>query len=177
MLIKETDSGSDFYLGLLNFRACPRDGLSSLAELLMGRKLNTRLPTHDQLLRPHHDNIADYQTILRKQAQNKGYYDQHTRALPELKPGQRVVLVDEGKRKHAKVQCAAPQPRSYFVEDTPERRYRRNRRHLLSMPPIDGGSTSKEEDKWSNAESDSQITPDEACNAATISAEPLTVYL
>ncbi|CAH2208146.1 jg24630, partial [Pararge aegeria aegeria] len=114
-LIKATNSGSDFYLGLLNFRACPREGLASPAELLMGRRLSTRLPAYEQMLRPHRDNQLDYDCMLRKQAKSKSYYDQHSRALPELKPGENVVMVDEGRRKHAKVQSAAPQPRSYFV--------------------------------------------------------------
>ncbi|XP_045537629.1 uncharacterized protein K02A2.6-like [Papilio machaon] len=42
MLKKSYLSGTDFYLGLLNFRATPRDGIASPSELLMGRRINTR---------------------------------------------------------------------------------------------------------------------------------------
>ncbi|CAH0401359.1 unnamed protein product [Chilo suppressalis] len=95
MLIKSVSSGTDFYLGLLNFRSTPRDVIRSPSQLLMGRRLNTRLPSHENKLLPSHKNTVDYESILHKQVMTKKYYDKRSRSLPELVPGQRAVMVDD----------------------------------------------------------------------------------
>lgn len=133
ILVKTNETGSDFYLGLLNYRATPRTGVSSPSELLMGRRLNTRLPTHSHKLRPERNNEADYANMLNQQQVNKAYYDRKSKPLPELQQGQPVLVADESKRKYARVVGHAPQPRSYFVTDRAGRRYRRNRRHLIKL--------------------------------------------
>ncbi|XP_013196514.1 uncharacterized protein K02A2.6-like [Amyelois transitella] len=162
MLTKSLSSGSDFYLGLLNLRTTPRDGISSPSQLLMGRRLNSRLPSHDCKLQPSRDNRDDYKAITSKQARDKQHYDKRARALPELRAGQRVVMVDAGDRKHARVQARAPQPRSYFVIDSTGKRYRRNRRHLINVEAALSSPSQYtpeeqehyEEEDWSMAESE-----------------------
>lgn len=170
ILIKSIESGSDFYLGLLNFRNTPRDDIGSPAQLLMGRRLNSRLPSHFTKLMPSRDNTADYQNIVRKQEVSKQYYDKHARPLPSLKTGDTAIMADGNRRKNVRVQSQAVQPRSYFVTDNTGRRYRRNRRHLLKVKSNSqyddvspGQSNSlykpdRDEEKWSSAESDDDTT-------------------
>ncbi|XP_013140043.1 PREDICTED: uncharacterized protein K02A2.6-like, partial [Papilio polytes] len=141
MLKKSYLSGSDFYLGLLNFRATPRDGIASPSELLMGRRINTRLPIHFSKLKPSRDNSEDYKNIREKQFRSKRRYDCHSRPLPELRPGQKVIIADGvSRRRRGCVQARAAQPRSYFVNDGTGRCYRRNRRHLINIGPQSRGS-------------------------------------
>lgn len=176
LIAKSKASGTDFYLGLLNYRNTPRDGIGSPSQLLMGRRLNTKLPVHSDKLRPNYHNSNDYDNIQRKQEKSKLYYDQHARLLPELLPGEQVIMLDRDKRKYAQVQARAEQPRSYFVTDSSGRCYRRNRRHLLKIEEITPVSQSHEnlkseestiqvEDDWSSAidsegDSDSTIYTD-----------------
>ncbi|CAH2092466.1 unnamed protein product [Euphydryas editha] len=91
---KSLESGSDYYLGLLNLRTTPRNGVSSPAQLLMGRRLNTRLPVHFDKLRPERNNISDYENILQNKARSKQHYDLHSRNLPPLKVGDKVFMTD-----------------------------------------------------------------------------------
>ncbi|XP_061710675.1 uncharacterized protein K02A2.6-like [Cydia pomonella] len=169
ILIKSINSGTDFYLGLLNFRTTPRDNLSSPSQLLMGRTLNTRLPSHESKLRPSRDNSRDYENMVRNQQTSKQHYDQRARALPELQPGDRVLVVDRQRRRQARVESRANQPRSYFVTDRSDRRIRRNRRHLIKLErcsPVDDSNVAdklpSDDEAWSSADSDSLPSPDGA---------------
>ncbi|CAH2091431.1 unnamed protein product [Euphydryas editha] len=92
---KSLESGSDYYLGLLNLRTTPRNGVSSPAQLLMGRRLNTRLAVHFDKLRPERNNISDYENILQNKARSKQHYDLHSRNLPPLKVGDKVFMTDD----------------------------------------------------------------------------------
>ncbi|XP_059061528.1 uncharacterized protein K02A2.6-like [Achroia grisella] len=159
ILIKSMKSGTDFYLGLLNFRATPRDGIDAPSQLLMGRRLNTRLPSHICKLYPFRDNTNQYKTIISKQNNNKQYYDKHARDLPELRPGESVIMIDGygNDRKRARVDARSSQPRSYFVSDDSGRRYRRNRRHLIQVAKTELGKSDNlegDEERWSSAESE-----------------------
>lgn len=165
ILIKSINSGTDFYLGLLNYRATPRNGISSPSELLMGRRLNTRLPSHAKKLKPSRDNEIDYKEMLRKQQTYKSNYDRRAKPLPVLSAGQPVLVTDDGKRKSARIVDRAPQPRSYFVADNTGRRYRRNRRHLVKLP-TDGNVTPgpshdqmSDDETWSSPKSGSDSSP------------------
>ncbi|CAG9088221.1 unnamed protein product [Plutella xylostella] len=134
---KSLTSGADLYLGLLNFRATPRHGISSPSQLLMGRRLNTRLPVHIDRLRPDRNNDNDFTNIIKNREYSKRHYDAHSRELPPLREGEEVIVVEgagaQGGRRRMRVAGRAPhsQPRSYFLTDDTGRQYRRNRRHLI----------------------------------------------
>lgn len=51
-LTKALQTGGDISSVLLDYHASPMDGLPSPAEMLMGRKLRTRVPMHPDLLQP-----------------------------------------------------------------------------------------------------------------------------
>lgn len=131
-LIKKcVDSGHDYYVSLLNFRSTPRDHLDSPAQILMGRRLNTRLPIHKRLLEEKVDRKKNYEAILVNQNKQKSTYDRSARNLPILHRDEKVVVADGSQRKFMKIVQNAPEPRSYIVQDDVGRKYRRNRRHIL----------------------------------------------
>ena len=88
-LMKAKKSGSDPNVALICHRATPIDGeLPSPAELLFGRRVQDNLPRRfDQ---SPTSNIT--RRLQEKQAKQKCYYDQHTKVLPRLIPGQRVTV-------------------------------------------------------------------------------------
>ncbi|XP_052748238.1 uncharacterized protein LOC128200096 [Galleria mellonella] len=131
ILKKSIKSNGDFDLALLNYRNTPRDGLSSPAQLLMGRRLRCQLPVHENLLKPKPVDPSEYQTMLHKQNNNKMYYDQHSKTLPMLREGDSVICIDGKIRSRGKIVGRADTPRSYIVKNSVGARYRRNRRHLI----------------------------------------------
>lgn len=166
LLLKSIDAKSDFYMALLNFRSTPRDGIASPAQLLMGRRLNTLLPTHEEKLKPERDNSVDIANLQKKQRLSKSWYDGRARALPELQVGEEVLTAAGGARRQARVTARAPQPRSYFVQDRNGHVYRRNRRHLIRLaetqsqlvPPI-------VHSQQVNSEDGIQVTASSSCGS------------
>ncbi|GFO44596.1 Pol polyprotein [Plakobranchus ocellatus] len=70
---------TDPYLALLNLRAAPLKNLPSPAELLMGRKLKTKLLIASKLLRPKKQSPAVIKNTMRKsQADQQKYYNRGT---------------------------------------------------------------------------------------------------
>lgn len=131
LLLKSIKSNGDFNVALLNFRNTPRDGLSSPAQLLMGRRLRCQLPVHHKLLEPRPINPLEYKTMIDKQNKSKMMYDKHCKILPDLKTGDSVIYIDGKTRGRATVIGQADTPRSYIVQNKVGARYRRNRRHLI----------------------------------------------
>lgn len=137
LLKKAMNSNGDFHLALLNFRNTPRDGLSSPAQLLMGRRLRCKLPVHPDLLKPQPIDSSEYHTMLRNQSKIKERYDKHTKNLPTLNVGDEVVCIEGKARTRATVVGKAATPRSYVIQNKVGGKFRRNRRHLIKCePPI-----------------------------------------
>lgn len=143
LLEKSSSDGSDPYLALLNLRNTIISGENhSPAQLLMGRRLNTRLPIPNKLLEPETPNKSEIQkTRISKTEQAKKYYDLHTKTLRPLREGEQVRIrepaansADAGRWVPARVQRAAPEPRSYWVRTPDGGQYRRNRQHIRAQP-------------------------------------------
>ena len=117
------ESNGDPYLAMLMYRASPLESGKSPAELLMNRRLRTRLPQ------------ASVNPGIRKnksaQIRQKYYYDRGAHELPELQKNDVVrIQTQHGWNEKAKVlQTVAP--RSYQVLSELGKTYVRNRRHLL----------------------------------------------
>ena len=138
-LLKKT---SDPYKALMAYRATPLESGLSPAELLMGRKIRTRIPTSPSNLNPcwpYLEQFRENDTSL-KDRQKRDFDRRHSaKSLPELHPGECVWLPD--KKVEGTVVDKAGPPRSYIVE-TPKGQLRRNRRHLNRLPETPNTDTS-----------------------------------
>ena len=119
---------------LLAYRATPLACGFSPAELLMGRKLRTTVPTFHEQLKPKWPNIEEFCNRETQQKQNaKHDFDQRHRVLsnPALQPNDVVYVKDMDTS--GTVTGTADTPRSYQVQ-TPKGTLRRNRIHLSPLP-------------------------------------------
>jgi len=91
-LLKKADyENKDPYLSLLKFRNTPVSGLSySPAQILMSKRLRTKIPCALKLLEPCVVDISDNLTIL--QSRQQYYYNRGTKPLDILKEGEKCVL-------------------------------------------------------------------------------------
>jgi transposase InsO family protein len=134
LLKRCAQSGDDPTLALLNYRNTPLDGVGkSPAQLLMSRRLKSRLPTNSQLLKPELVESAQPKLIQRQNLQ-KYYYDKRAgRTQPTLKSGDTIRFKSpQGDWKLGRVQEKLPDtPRSYNVRSQTGKTYRRTRRHMF----------------------------------------------
>ena len=139
--------GGDQAKALLSYRSTPLACGYSPAELLMGRKLRTTLPTAQAALMPKWPDIETLQSkeAEKKEVMKRKFDERHTaRTLPLLQPEDHVYIPDmdvEGTVKEA-----ADTPRSYKVE-TPRGTLRRNRAHLVELPEDASQSPSKQQQR------------------------------
>ena len=134
-LLKKSD---DIYLSLLVYRSTPlRWCGTSPAELCMGRRLRTNLP-----LMPH-NLIPDWSHLDKFYRDEKCYkermkrdFDKRHRAspLPDLPEDTQVMVEFHNRREPGVVTGSADAPRSYVI-DTSSGPVRRNRHHLVEIPP------------------------------------------
>ena len=134
LLNKAKTDGQDLYLCLLEYRNTMVDNLASPAQLLMGRRLRTKIPVATSQLQPK---VVDPCLVRKKQkerkAHQKQYYDKGSRQLPDLKEGERARVQIPGKWKPVVVMDKAITPRSYIVKTEEGRLLRRNRKHLMKL--------------------------------------------
>ena len=138
-LLKKTP---DPYKALMAYRATPLESGLSPAELLMGRKIRTRIPTSPSNLKPSWPYLEQFREkdASLKERQRRDFDRRHSaEVLPDLLPGECVWLPDK-KVEGTVVDIAGP-PRSYTVE-TPKGQLRRNRRHLNRLPETHNADTS-----------------------------------
>ena len=114
---------------LLHVRATPvSNRIPSLGELIMGRRILTSLPSHDE---PNMEDIC--QTPYEKKEAQKEYYDQRATKyeLLILMPGQQVHIRQEDMTwDTGTVIQKCEEPRSYIIEKDTGIKVRRNRSHL-----------------------------------------------
>ena len=132
----------DPFTALMVYRATPLSATrQSPAQLIMGRRLNTRLPMLPKKLEPEWpDRDLVYRRDNAAKETYKGHYDNHhgVRSLSPLRPGDDVRVRGEGEKSwhtRATVRAECETPRSYMVETNQGSVLRRNRRHLLHVPP------------------------------------------
>lgn len=124
---------TDPYLALLAYRATPLQNGYSPAELLMGRRLRTTLPTLPSQLDP---TLPDSAKLAQKEREKRmldiANYNRRHRAKPlcNLSPGEHVWVTD-AKTPGTVIQSHST-PRSYTV-DLPQGTVRRNRMHLIPL--------------------------------------------
>ena len=175
---------ADPYQALLNYRNTPLDGLSlSPAQLLMGCRLKTMLPTTAALLRPQ--GSAEVKNALeKKKKKEKQYYDKHCgKELPSLHTGD-VIRMQKGRKwEPATVLYKHQSPRSYVVETPEGSRYRRNRRQLHStqvplqsavetFATLSTDPTNQLQNSAGSKGTDNNETPSSKSNTRDIYSEP-----
>ena len=121
---------------MLNYRNTPLEGIGlSSAQLLIGRRLKTSLPTHADQLKTHGAQEVKEHSQKRK-LQEKVYYDKRKgKDLPPLNNGEKVTLQHGNKWVPAPVIGKHHTPRSYIVQTQDGQKYRRKRRHLNKCQP------------------------------------------
>ena len=134
---KAVESGTDPYLALLDFRNTPTEGIGmSPAQGLFGRRTKTLLPTPTKLLEPlGAQNVTD--KLRRNKSKQEHYYNQGTKELVPLKPGDSVHIKPSAGRTKKKVKAEVDNQvniRSYKVTMEQGQTYQRNRRHLRLTP-------------------------------------------
>jgi transposase InsO family protein len=139
---KKMLSQKDPWLALMVYRDTPISATgASPSQLMMGRHLRTTLPVPTSTLEPA---WPDRETILAKDQSYKShtaqYHNQRSgvQPLPPLQPGDPVLVKTDDQKGWSEkgiVQGEAETPRSYQVE-TKSGVVRRNRRHLINMPPM-----------------------------------------
>ena len=169
----------DPVLALMCYRStpCTTTGVSP-AELLMGRKIRTTLPTLEKNLRPKWPNRK---TVEQKDAGEKAkqafYYNRRhsARPLPPLQPGDAVLAkLDQEKTwvTPAVISSESVTPRSYLINTSQGVLLRRNRRHLqagLSSQPVQDTPPASTASAGETSQSASVVTPE------TISSTPSEV--
>ena len=138
--VKEILRQDDIFLALLSYRSAPIPDLgASPAELAMGRKLRTTMPSLPSTLQPwviSHKVLRERDVVL-KRRQKEDYDRRHgVQPLPELSPGDPVLIKTDGEKGwklpgEVVRKCAQ---RSFLVQ-TRRGHLRRNRRHLKQIPP------------------------------------------
>ena len=136
-LIKKcSQTGGDIYLALLDLNSTQRDEeIGSPMQRMLGRRVKTRLPTSEALLKPSQVNgegvkekLMEYRMIEKK------YYDRGTKMKEGINnnTGNGIrILTDKGYQP-AEFIREANTPRSYLVKAGDQaRQYRRNRNKLL----------------------------------------------
>ncbi len=126
-------------LALLTYRATPNASGYSPSELLMGRRIRTRLPVlHSQLQQKNidPDEVFAWDTTYRdKQARNYNTRHRTSTVPPAIPPGTRVYIPD---KKIEGTIIKSPQelpPQTNIVQTTDGTKLRRNSTKLRPLPP------------------------------------------
>ncbi|KAK7106746.1 hypothetical protein V1264_017967 [Littorina saxatilis] len=122
----------DPHRSLLDYRNTPLDTGKSPAELFLGRKLKTTLPTRAELLKPgKQQNKKNHKDLIARQKKQKEYFDRKASGnLTKLRAGDPVMMQFGNRWKKAEVVTPHSTPRSYVVRDEQNVEYRRNRKML-----------------------------------------------
>lgn len=127
-------ASNDPYAAMLAYRSTPLSSGFSPAELLMGRKLRTKVPKVQNAPTPNMSQMMKNKDDAYRFKQKLQFDQRHrVKQLPTLAPGQNVWLPDREQSGQVEKQLS---PKAYLV-NTPSGQYRRNRKDINSFhdPP------------------------------------------
>ena len=132
LLEKAKDDNKDPHITMLEARNTPVGNYRSPAELAVGRQLRSVLPVNPNNLKIKTIDDDEFKERRRKDKEKQGkYYDQHTEEIKELRSGEAVRMLRDGKWEPVTVLKKADEPRSYILKIENGRTYRRNRSHIM----------------------------------------------
>ena len=134
IMTKATESRTDPYIALLEYRNTPVDGAYTPVQLLMSRKTRSMVPALPSHLQPKIIAKPVFEKAREKaQARQQRAHNKNAKELKELSIGEKVwVKFDENSRwrKGVVEKKLRQQERSYLVRLQDNSTLRRNRRHL-----------------------------------------------
>lgn len=130
LLRRANETNVDIYQLLLQYRNSPLHGLDhSPAQLLLNRRLKSKLPVSGELLKP--TIITNVSQSRQKMVDSqKHHFDKSANLLKDFVEGDNVLINKNDGWTPGKVLKVLDEPRSYLVADEKENTYRRNRRLL-----------------------------------------------
>nr|XP_033936287.1 uncharacterized protein K02A2.6-like [Pseudochaenichthys georgianus] len=168
----------DPLLALMVYRSSPHSSTGvSPAELLMGRKISTTLPTLAKNLQPkwpsrHHIRARD---AAEKSKQAFYYNKRHgVRELTPLQRGDHVLTRLDNQKTWSTPEVVAGESvtqRSYLIETEQGALYRRNRRHLQAVPVA--GPPANDDTNPRNNSPDIQMSPEHGSPGPTRNTDGL----
>lgn len=131
-LTKAAEDGKDLNLVLLDYRTQPSSDLPSPAELLMGRRLRSILPSHPACLKPKFPIARVTETLKKRQEIQNKHANRHAKKHPELQTGAKVWFKKKPNEQWIQgiIIRTGPQPRSYLIKGRDGDIFRRNRFHI-----------------------------------------------
>ncbi|GFS34489.1 retrovirus-related Pol polyprotein from transposon 17.6 [Trichonephila inaurata madagascariensis] len=131
-LTKGVEEGKDLFVVLLDYRIQPAKDMPSPAELLMGRKLRTFLPSHSGQLKSTFDVVRAREALRKRQIIQNKYANKHATVLPVLHQNAKVWFKHKMKEpwKQGTIIQVGPQPHSYIIKGEDEGVFRRNKFHI-----------------------------------------------
>ncbi len=172
----------DPLMALMSYRStpCTTTGVSP-AELLMGRKIRTTVPTLEKNLRPKWPNRTNVKARdLMGKAEQAFYYNRRhgARPLPALCPGDTVLTkLDHEKAwtTPAVILSESSTPRSYVISTQRGAMLRRNRCHLQAgqIPqPAGSDPPAPTESTRESSQSAGSLNPETVCPSQSMAAAP-----
>ena len=151
MMKKNASNKININLALLNFRNTPLNNIdASPAQLLMSRRLRSRIPSDDTQLKPKIQNDKTTR-IKENQRMQKLYYDKHTGKQHKLLQTGNTIQYRTHKNTWAKgtiITSKGPGDRSYQIQNNTGKEITRNRKHIIqTMKPENKEETITENDK------------------------------
>lgn len=125
LLKKAIENAEDPYLAVLSYRATPLKCGESPAELLMNRKLRTRLPSAKHLT------VEPSIRTTQERAKQKHWYDKSSKPLRTLDVGETVRVREDKCWKQKAMVIEETAPRTFKVKTENGQIFVRNRVHLL----------------------------------------------
>lgn len=129
-MLKKAD---DPYKALLAYRNTPIDDIGmSPAQLFLGRRLKTDLPTTTPLLDTNNSSFKEVQMRLktRKMMRNVNADIHCGKELRNLYKGEKVIMRHNNEWTPAIVHEKTSAPKSYVLQNSNGKKFRRNRRHI-----------------------------------------------
>ncbi|RWR98939.1 uncharacterized protein B4U79_03400, partial [Dinothrombium tinctorium] len=131
LIKKATESGCDPHLALLEYRTTPLADIGfSPSQLLMNRRLRSKLPSTEEQLKPAIPQHMECKMNENKEKQCK-YYNRGSKELQKLEYGMPVLFKKGGKWICGIISNVHNAPRSYWVKTEDGSSYRRNRKQIL----------------------------------------------